>query len=424
MVSLINLSSETKMQNIINNFELELDSLLKLHLSKDELNQLDLKISPSKSENNKISKMINDFYVNQLEINVDSCNERIKIDRTITFSEKQLNSDKFCEFLLDLGRFCITSGKLNFASEIFKKTIKSSTKTLYEAEATLELANVLSRKADWPRSLITITDAEMLYNKINDSYGLAKCYNLLGSIYGDRGDIEKAKKYFLKSLALIDHEVNLEMAANLNANLGIIGSIQENADEAKKYLTISLVIYKKLNNQLRLAEVNYSLGTAYFESGDYEAALEAYDKGAEIAKNGHFISILCLLFLAKAKLLEAKDEIDAAAEFTDKALEISHLLDDKLTSADVFKVKGIIERRLKNYKLSESYLLNSLRINTSLRNEMNIAETSLELADLYEEINISRSKKSYLASALKYYKQINASQKIKEIENKLSIAIA
>ncbi len=32
------------------------------------------------------------FTVNQLEINIDSCNERIKIDRSITFSEKHLKS--------------------------------------------------------------------------------------------------------------------------------------------------------------------------------------------------------------------------------------------------------------------------------------------------------------------------------------------
>ncbi len=99
-------------------------------------------------------------------------------------------------------------------------------------------------------------------------------------------------------------------------------------------------------------------------------------------------------------------------------------MDDKLTSADIFKVKGIIERHLHNYKLSESYLINSLRINTSLKNEINIAETSLELAVLYEEIDNSNSRKSYLESALKHYKQIQVSQKVKEIEIMLGLEVA
>ena len=135
--------------------------------------------------------MINDFYINQLEINIDSCNERIKIDRTITFSEKHLIPDDHNGLLLDLGRLCIASGKLNFAVEILNKVVKNSNKTLYKADSFLELANIYSRRANWKKSLTTIEEAERLYEEINYKYGIAKCYNMLASIYGDQGDIEK-----------------------------------------------------------------------------------------------------------------------------------------------------------------------------------------------------------------------------------------
>jgi len=134
MVLLINSFNEKKMQNSLNNFETELDSLLKQYLGEEEVNRLNLRADSSKAEGNRISEMIDDFYRNQLKINIDSCNERIKIDRTITFSEKQLDPDKFCEFLLELGRLCISCGKLNFATDIFRKTKKISNKILEERE--------------------------------------------------------------------------------------------------------------------------------------------------------------------------------------------------------------------------------------------------------------------------------------------------
>ena len=411
------------MNDSIKNFEIEFSRILKLYLGKEELDSLNLKFSLSKEESNRISQAINDFYKNQLEINIDSCNERIKIDRTITFSEKRLSPDKFCEFLLDLGRLCISCGKLNFASEIFKKIKKNSKKKLYEAESLLELANVFSRKADWSRSLETVTDAERLFSKLNNSFGLARCNNVLGSIYGDQGDIEKAKKYFLKSLSLINPVNDLEMAANLNTNLGIIDNIQGNKVDAKKHLKNALLIYEKLGYLKSMAEVYYNIGTTCLGSEDYDSALDAFDAGIEIAKNGRFILILCLIYLAKSQALIAKDDINSAAIFVDKALEISHIVDDKLTTADIFKVKGIIERHLRNYKLSESYLLMSLRINTSLKNEMNIAETSYELGVLYEEIDNSKSKNSYLENALEYYKRIRMEQKVKKIEIMLGLEI-
>jgi hypothetical protein len=48
----------------------------------------------------------------------------------------------------------------------------------------------------------------------------------------------------------------------------------------------------------------------------------------------------------------------------------------------------------------------------------------MELALLYKEIDKHDSRESYLASALKYFKQIHASQKVKEIETMLGIETA
>jgi len=118
------------------------------------------------------------------------------------------------------------------------------------------------------------------------------------------------------------------------------------------------------------------------------------------------------------------DELYYASEFADKALDISNSTDDKLTSADSYRVKGIIERSWKNFDAAETYLLTSLRINTNLKNENNIALTSLELAALYEERNNSQSKESYLTSALNYFKQINAINEVKKIEDMLGIGTA
>ena len=403
------------------NFKTELELLLKQYFADEDLDQINFKVNPRKEENN-ISEKINDFYRNQLDIDLNSFKERVEIDRTITFSQKELNPDKFCEFLLDLGRLCISCGRLNLANEIFKKTFKNSNKTLYKAESMLEISNVLSRRADWPGSLKSVSDAETMFKEIDDDNGIAKCYNLQGAIYGEYGDIEQAKSFFQKSLSLINSNNYPELAANLHTNLGIIDNIQENKDDAKMHLNNALSIYENLGNQKRMAELNYNIGMAHFRSGDFDFALDSFNTGIEISKNGRFLSVLCFCYLANSQVLIEKDEISTAAIFADKAFEISHNIDDKLTSADIYKVKGIIEKRMKNFKLAESYLLNSLRINNSLKNENNIAETSLELADLYNEDNSRESKNTYLSAALNFYKQIQASQKVNEIETQLGIA--
>ena len=100
---------------------------------------------------------------------------------------------------------------------------------------------------------------------------------------------------------------------------------------------------------------------------------------------------------------------------------LTALLYDKLTLADIYKTKGIIERYLQNYNESENFLLSSISLNTRLKNEQNIAETSLELAILYDEMNKSESKNNYLKKSLDYFKQINAADKVNTIENMLAL---
>ncbi len=412
------------MNNSMGSFEIEVNGLLKKYFSDDELNRLSLNINPPNERSDKLNGMINDFYRNQLQIDINNYSERIKIDRTITFSEKTLQADKFYKFLLDLSQLCLSRGRLNFANELFKKVKENSNNIAFKAESLLGLADVFSRRADWQRSLRTIEEAKSIYIELNNNSGLAKCENLLGSIYGERGDLAKSKDYFLKALSLINSENDLELAANLAMNLGILENIRENFDDSIKQLTNALVSYNKLGNKRRITEIKLNIGMVYLESADYESAISAFDEGIEIAKQGGFMSTLCLIYLAKSQVLIAMDDIYYAAVFADKALYISNTTDDKLTYADIYKVKGIIERLRKNYNDAESFLLNSLRMNTSLKNEKNIAETSFELAVLYEEKNNSQSKNSYLTSALNYFKQINASKKVKKIEDMLNIGTA
>ncbi len=405
------------MKSTIDTFEIELNSLLKQYLGEDELVHINQNLNSPNRESDKVSELINDFYRNQLQIDTNNYCERIKIDRTITFSEKKLQADEYCKFLLDIGNLCLSGGRLNIAEEVFRKTKRSSDKKTVMAESLLGLSDVYSRRADWKRSVKTVISAELLFRELNDNSGIAKCNNLLGIIFGEWGDLEEARKYFLNSRILINPETDLKMAANLDMNLGIIDSIQGNYDDSIRYFKSAQMSYLKLGDEKKVAKANHNIGMVYFESNDYNSAISSFDKAIEVARADRFMSVLCIVYLAKSQVLIKMNDITHAAEFADKSFEISYNIDDKLTLADIYKTKGIIERYLHNYDESENFLLSSIRLNTRLKNEQNIAESSFELAILYEEMNKADSKNIYLKKSLDFFKQVNASDKVKIIEN-------
>jgi tetratricopeptide (TPR) repeat protein len=113
------------------------------------------------------------------------------------------------------------------------------------------------------------------------------------------------------------------------------------------------------------------------------------------------------------------DDIYNAAGFADKALDLSNTTDDKLTSADIYRVKGIIEKHLKNYNAAKTFLLNSLSMYTSLKNTLNIAETSFELGLLNDDVGNEREKTEWLQKSLRYYSDIDATEKVTMVEELL-----
>ena len=86
--------------------------------------------------------------------------------------------------------------------------------------------------------------------------------------------------------------------------------------------------------------------------------------------------------------------------------------------ADVYRIKGIIQKNLSNFSLSEEFFENSIRLNEDFNNKSNIAESSLELSDLYGNQNEDEKRESLIKEATKYYKKIKAEEKLKDLKKK------
>jgi tetratricopeptide (TPR) repeat protein len=96
-----------------------------------------------------------------------------------------------------------------------------------------------------------------------------------------------------------------------------------------------------------------------------------------------------------------------ADAYTDKAMEIAYKINDALSIADIYKIKGMIQTEMDNYQLSEEFFENSLRLNKDLENKLNAAESSAELGNLLQKNEREEEAKPYLDSAVSYFKHIN-----------------
>ncbi|MGE5399537.1 MAG: tetratricopeptide repeat protein [Ignavibacteriales bacterium] len=346
---------------------------------------------------------------------------RIYIDGLITFAGEKLAAGEYLVFLQNVGQDSIALGEFSLASDIYRHVIgKFRKKSNYEdivAYAYYYLGDISSRQALWKESFMYIRKAGTLFARLKDYKGQAMCENLLGVIYGEKGDLEKANQHMESSLEMLAQSEDKLLTASIENNLGILNTINGCLENAYTYYCRALTKFEELNEVRRITEVRHNFGMLFIQKKRYDLALNELAMSISMALRERQLSILGLSYIAKAYILTQQNDFELAGAYADKGMEISYQLNDKLSMADIYKIKGIIHSSKNNYELSENYLLSSLRLNRETGNELNYAETSYELGMLYLKQNRIKDSKKYLNKAYNYYKKIGKSSEMLRIQS-------
>jgi tetratricopeptide (TPR) repeat protein len=405
------------------NYERIFKEILKIFFSKNEIARFNNLVFGEKNEHKRVKSKHKDGQ--QMGFNFNSnASVQVQIDLLITFASEKLASDKFLSLLQNLGQYCITVGELNSAISVYENIIKSTKRDKdlsdIKAEATASLAEIHRRKAEWQYSFKFARQALNIFKRNNNRKGQAHCYNLIGTIYGELGNLKKSQEYFEESLSLSQGSKDSEFKGKIEVNLGIINSVLGNYDKALSYFKRALFTYQEVKNYQRIAEIQHNIGMMRINKDNPGIALKDFDKAIDTCIKIGYLPILGISYLGKSFTFTKQNDYKLAEAFAEKAMQICHRVDDKLSIADIYKVRGIIQRNKKNFEKSENYLRTSMRINKELGNKLNEAETSYELGILYKDLgNISDSKTKFV-DALKYYRHLKAQPRVNEIKEQIT----
>ncbi|MBU2492024.1 MAG: tetratricopeptide repeat protein [Bacteroidetes bacterium] len=340
-------------------------------------------------------------------------------DRIMTFARDKLDDNKYYNFLVEFGKMVITEGELYLASEIFSNILHFSSKNKdfnkIKVQADINLAKIYISQANWKEATFHLNEAREIFQDVHDNKGLSQCDHLSGVLILKKGDLKSAKSIFEKGLSYLEPDKDLLHVGNIEINLGNIFDMEGNHDEAINQYQSCLIKFQDLNDNRRVAEVRNNMGIAYTRKKEYEYALFEFDDCIKLALEGRYLPILGVAYLNKALVYIEINELKLSAFYSNKAMEICYQVNDTLSIADIYKLKGLISKKQFEFQLAEEYLKASLRLNKELHNELNFADTAFELGLLYYELNIVKSYEFYFNTALEYFKSINAQAKIDKI---------
>jgi tetratricopeptide (TPR) repeat protein len=114
-----------------------------------------------------------------------------------------------------------------------------------------------------------------------------------------------------------------------------------------------------------------------------------------------------------------KDNFSKTKYYIIQAEKIFNKLEDKLGLADVFKLKGILSKKLKDWESSNKFFKKSIKIYSQQGDRLNEGETYYEWGDmLFIKKNKDLAEKKLLKSK-KILESIGAKKYLSEIEEKL-----
>lgn len=343
------------------------------------------------------------------------------LDSIIARCEAEVSYPEYLELLTDIGSLCKRFGKFEKAKDIYSRAFLSLNGEARYAKhmgtALLRRAEIYIRQADWESALDDLEQCRQIFHEANFDEGIGYVENSLGNMYAEQGDLKKAIDHWNNAHARFEN-VNDEMTAAVLMSLGIASNIRGEWSEALRYYQRALPIFEQIGSMSRLAELHHNLGMTFLSKGDIETAINQFNDSLSYSNQQYYQSVIGLSYLGKASAYARKGDYSISMYFVQKALDIFRNINDHLSIADAYKIKGIIHREMGNVEIAKVYLETSVRLNELYLCSLGLAEALYEVGLLCKERSETEAAKEAFQKSLQNFQKIGAQhneQVVKEV---------
>ena len=133
------------------------------------------------------------------------------------------------------------------------------------ARSTYSVGMCYWQMGDNDLGMIELKEGLSLAKKLKNKKIEAKCYNILGNIYRDIGEVSSALKYYLNALDIFEKQNDEHTTGVVMKNISNLHFDLFDYDNAMDYALRSVNILEKYENKNRIVSVYQTLGNIYFK---------------------------------------------------------------------------------------------------------------------------------------------------------------
>jgi len=270
------------------------------------------------------------------------------------------------------------------------------------------------RQGEFPQALDHYLKALKIYEELGNKNKIAGIQGNIGGIYLSQGNHTKALGYYFKVLKAFEELGDKNKMATAYGGIGNIYGEQKQPVKALDYYFKALKIYEEVGDENGMATWFSNIGVAYYHLKSYPKALDYYFKALKIDekledKNGiaYIFANIGLVYHDQAVFNQDSNKKESdllfskALDYYFRSLKINEEFGNKNLIAVTLGNIGSLYTNQNKYKEAEKYLLQSLKIDTSIVFLLHIEETHELLSQLY-------SKTGNYQKALEHYQKVTS----------------
>ena len=382
----------------------QVNEVLKKYLNENKAKEYSTKLFPIDKSNNRRNK-------NRTR-NL-SMAFALQIKAIINDAEIDLSEEELYSLLYNLSKISLDENDFQLASEInnqiLNRSSQSSNLANISSYAILKLGKIYFQQNDLRKSLEYAETAKTLFKEQKDFKGLFRSDFLLGNIYFSKGELDKSKFYFEEATKFLNHKSDFHQTVILENKLGEIEYLMGNYDQAHLYFNRMQIKFEQIENPEKTAIAHIKMGLVFLKKNNSKAALLEFNKSLynALKTKNHFL--IAKVYLNKAKVYLEEFDYNLGIAYLDKANQFAERINDRSILANIFILKGLFEKRQRNFENAELFIRKSLKLNEELGNISNTAAALNELGKLFLEQNQNKEAFLYFEDASKFYKKAGSS---------------
>ena len=286
------------------------------------------------------------------------------------------------------------------------------------AEALRRLASLRRRRHEAKEALELCQRSFDVATAIGSARLAAEARNGLALIHLGLGQWEDARRALHTALILGSESDRLR--AQIQQNLGIMANAEGDLEAAREHYEKSLALFMSSADQSGVVIAYNNLGMLNSDHGNWAEADKCFRTSLDMAEQIGDVRHRAHALLNHTEVHIARADFESAKKSAEEALQIFDDMGQRDFKSAAYKFLGVIYRETGRPMLAESRMRTALDMSTEVGATLIQAETSREMAILYQQMGRNQETLKLLTSAHRLFGRLNARRDLVDVTAKTS----